>query len=781
VAPGGPLRRLLIRATAILGALLAVGALGAGVVAFLSWGAYRAERDAFLPELHAHLRHERSHPGWSFPARIWSAPAPLDLPFERLVAHARARGYAPACPSDLPGTYCEVDRVVTPRAPHPTQPSPGLEPVLLGWYVGPDAELRDHLPRAEAPPHLIAAILASEDANFEDHVGVDLLGLARASIRNASAGGYAQGGSTLAMQVVRGITGERRRSLGRKVTEAMRAVALDRELGKDGVLQLYLDMPYLGQRGSSSICGFEMAAWHYYGVSARDLSVAQAATLAGILPAPGLLAPDRHPERARERRDRVLRLMADRGWDVAEALAEPIAVSPGASPEPVHPAYLAVVHAELARLPETVRYGAGLHVHTALDVVAQRESEGLLAAEVLAFERLIGRRHAEPLRAAGALLDPRTGHVVAAVDTAQEAPTDFSRIVHARRQPGSSFKPVVYALAVEQRHPDGRWRFTASTTLPNTHRRFPTAPTWYPRNVGGRYGATASIAHALRSSANIASASLLLEAGGPEALIPFARRLGFQTEHFPNELGLALGQGEVTALELGRFVATLTRAGRQAPGTAIVSARDRLGGERAPPFDAPIVLDPDAAVLTRDLMSLVVSWGTGGAARGVGGRGGVQGPAIGKTGTSDDERDLWFIGATPHHVGVLWLGYDQPTRIGASASDLAAPLWGWWLRAVDAHLPTATFDPPPLDRTWICTLTGHRPGPGCESVPAPYLAGTAPGTTCDGQHPPESVADTGPRVGLFTRIADAEARAREAAARTDEGEAGGGPDGEDGR
>ena len=763
------MRRWLVRAAVALALVTSLGAVGGGVAACWS---YVEVRDAFVPELRAHLRHERSHPGWSFPARVWSAPAPLDLPPPVLVRHAEARGYRAACPADEPGTFCAADGTVRPRAPHSTQPGPGLEPVFLGWAIGPDAELRAHLPLADAPPHLIAAILASEDASFHDHVGVDPVGLVRASLRNASAGGYAQGGSTLAMQIVRAITQERGRTLQRKVVEALRAIALDRELGKDGVLQLYLDVPYLGQRGSLSICGFEMAAWHYFGVSARELTLGQAATLVGLLPAPGHLAPDRHPERARERRDRVLRRMAEGGWDVAAALDEPITLAPGTLPEPLPPAYLAIVHAELAELPDPVRHGAGLHVHTALDVVAQATSEGVLATEVEGFERLLGRRGDGPLRAAGVVLDARTSHVIAAVDTGQGQATDFSRLIHARRQPGSSFKPVIYAFALEQRQPDGRPRFTASTTLPNTHRRFPTAPTWYPRNVGGRYAATASIAHALRSSANIASASLLLEAGGPEALIPFAERVGFTVDRFPAEMGLALGQGEVTAIELARFVATLARAGKQAPGRTLVSVRDRYGEERLAPAPEPAVIDPEAAVLTRDLMSLVVSWGTGGAARGVGGRAGVAGPAIGKTGTSDQERDLWFVGATPRHVAVVWLGYDQPASIGASASDLAAPLWGWWMRELERDLPLATFDPPPLDRTWICTLTGHRPGPGCESVPAPYLPGTGPAATCDGQHPPETVADTGPRVGLFTRIAEAEARLREQQAAGEEPGAG---------
>lgn len=759
------MRRWLVRAA------LAAG-LVAAVATVATWRWYVGVRDAFRAELDDHLALEVTHPGWSFPGRVWSAPAALDLPPARRVAHARARGYAEACPATQPGTVCVDDGTVVPRPPPralaaSADPTPAMEPVLIGWLVGPDAEIREHLPVDEAPDALVAAILAAEDADFYAHVGVDLPGLLRAAWSNAQQGGYGQGASTLAMQVVRNVTGRKERTLGRKLTEIAQAVALDRSLGKRGVLQLYLDVPYLGQDGPLSVCGFQAASRVYFGHDAAELTLAEAATLAAILPAPGRFAPDRHPEEARARRDVVLRALQAQGWDVDEALASPVTVHPVPATAERFPSYLAIVRDALSTLPERTRTATGLQVHTALDVVAQERSEAFLAAEVPKLQALV-RRHDAPLLAAVAVIDPHTGHLVTAVDTGQATSVDLDRVTQAHRQPGSAFKPVVYALALDARNDDGSPRFTAASTLPNTRTIFPGTNGWMPRNVGGHYAATASIAHALRSSANIASAHLLEEAGGPEALRPFAGRLGFDADALPHDLGVALGQGEVTVHQLTRFVATVVEGGLAVQGSPVVAVQDlhdRVVVEDVPPHEP--VMSPESAALTRELMGLVVSWGTGGAARGANGRIGVRGPLVGKTGTTDDERDLWFAGATPAHAAVLWLGYDQPARIGASASDLAAPLWGWWMHELEDGLEPGTFDGPELQRVGICTLTGKRPGPGCEVLPAPFVPGTAPRAVCDGDHPAETSSEDGPYKSLFRRLAEAREAAADGDADTD--------------
>jgi penicillin-binding protein 1A len=312
--------------------------------------------------------------------------------------------------------------------------------------------------------------------------------------------------------------------------------------------------------------------------------------------------------------------------------------------------------------------------------------------------------------------------------------------VLARRQPGSAFKPLTYALALGLRDGDAP-RFTAASTVPNGWRRFePTG--WSPRNVGGRYTPTSTLADGLASSHNVATASLLELAGGPDALVALAGRVGFDTGAFPRELGLALGQAEVTVWEMARWVGVVAAGGRSISASPVVSAIDAAGRERWPGDEAgAAVLDPGVAALVRELMGLVVTQGTGGAVRGRGGFAGYDGPIWGKTGTSDDEKDLWFVGGTPDVAGALWLGYDEPTRIGAAASDFSAPLFGWWMREVHEGLPRRRdFGGPELERRWVCALTGKVAMEGCRGINAPFLPGTAPPPlACEGGHPPEDV------------------------------------------
>lgn len=750
------------RAISRLGAV----AVGLGAVAALLVGRpwWEQVRDEAVAMAEAHADHEVAHPGWSFPAQVWSAPADVDLPVARRLLHAKARGYEAACPAEAPGTYCEADGTVVPRggrfAEGVQPPGSGgwtrplaMEPVRLGVLVGEDGELREHLPLAEAPAHLVAAILASEDEHFREHGGVDVVGLGRAVFANVRGGGYAQGASTLTMQVTRNLTQSRERTLGRKIHEIAQAVAVDRHLGKDGVLGMYLDAPYLGQHDNLSVCGFQAAARYYWGKEAAGLTLAEAATLAAILPAPGRFAPDRYPELARERRDRLLRRMGELGWDVEEALAEPVFATPHPLTGERFPAYLQAVRAQLASdLAPEVLYGAGLDVHTAMDVVAQAETERLLTERVAFLEQTLGRRGPGPLTAAGAVVDPATGALVAAGDTALLTSTDFNRATQARRQAGSSFKPLVYALAFSP-DADGAPRYRADDVVPNQQRSFAGTGGWWPRNVGGRYSETACLANGLAASHNLATASLLEALGGPEPLIDLANRLGFDTRAFPAEMGLALGQAEVTPLEMARFVGTVTGGGRRLDGSPVLVAIDADGDERLRATGpAEPVLTPEAAVLTRELMALVVNFGTGGSARGGGGHPGYEGPLVGKTGTTDDERDVWFVGATPTWAAALWVGYDEPTRIGGSASDLSSPLFGWWMRAIHTGLPPGEFEGPPVDHRWICTQTGLVPGEGCDSLTAPFLPGTRPRGACPATHEPETGEAMGEHVGLWKRI-----------------------------
>jgi penicillin-binding protein 1B len=719
------------------------------IVLWPEWLEIREETIAMAEE---HRNYQTAHPGWSFPARIYSAPFPLDdAPAEMVAAQAAARGYVPTCPPAEPGQYCEESGQVIPQGgtfPQGEQPSGmsgwsrpvALEPILLGVLLGEEAEVRWHLPVEQAPTQLVAAIIAAEDADFYEHPGADFFGLARALIANYRGGSYKQGASTLSMQVVRNLNQRKEKTILRKVSEIASAIALDQHLGKQGVLQMYLDAPYLGQSGGLSICGFAAAAQFYYGRDISALTLGEYATLAGILPAPGRFAPSRDPAAAKARRDMVLRRLGEDGWDVSAALAEPIeAEEHPPLPENRHVAYLQATRQWLeATLPPETRFGAGLTVFTAMDAAAQVVGEELLPERVGYLQRVVGRRHPDGLEAAGALIDHRTGHLVAVYGGTLDSATDFNRATQARRQPGSSFKPLVYALAFSQTGADGLPSWRAEDTVPNARREFPNTNGWRPRNISGSYSVTTTLAQGLAWSQNVGTASLLEALGGPQPLIDFATTLGYETGHFPAEMGLSLGQGEVTPLEQARFVATVLSGGLRATGSPVRLAVDPNGRVRLrEPALAERVMTEEAALLTRELMRLVILNGTGGASRWGGSFPGFTGEAVGKTGTTDRDKDLWFIGGSAYYAAALWLGYDQPTPIGASASDLAAPMWGWWMRAVHAPLPELAFtDPIPWKRHAICTVSGRYSQGSCKLIGAPFLGEETPQGRCQIYHPP---------------------------------------------
>ena len=281
--------------------------------------------------------------------------------------------------------------------------------------------------------------------------------------------------------------------------------------------------------------------------------------------------------------------------------------------------------------------------------------------------------------------------------------------------------------------------WTAFDTVPNKRRTFPNTNGWRPRNNGGRYSSTSTLTKALTKSENIATASLLEQLGGPQQLIDYSTRLGFNTDDYPLEMGLALGQAEVTPLEMGCFVAMLANGGTQVYGLPITHAIDRNGTNHIYITGLGRRLIPVQTVtLTREIMRLVILQGTGGSSRGANGEKGYTGTAFGKTGTTDKNKDLWFIGSTPTYAGALWLGYDKPINLRASASDLASPLWGWWMRAVHNGIPwQKNFKGSDIKKRYLCGDSGKYRNETCKTMPIPTLLTHRPRGRCDIDHPVE--------------------------------------------
>ena len=396
------------------------------------------------------------------------------------------------------------------------------------------------------------------------------------------------------------------------------AVTIDGYLGKEGILQMYLDAPYLGQAGNLSICGFEAASRHYWGKSAKDLSLGEAATLAGILPAPGRYGPDIAPKLAKLRRDRVLKRMSAMGYDVSQAREEPVEVNMTSVPETQYPSYMQATRAWLeAHLPSKTVYGAGLNVYTALDVVTQLRTEKTLDEKIAYLEARWARKVTNLSRPLVHWSTPTRAHWWPSTVVATHLLPDLTV---RRRREGRPDHPSSHwctdwhslgwtAMVCRCIPPQIRYRISVE------HLRIPmdgvqgmwvgSIPTpfrWHTR---------------LATSANIGTASLLEELGGPRHLVDFADRLGFEKRWLPEEMGLALGQGEVTPLEMAAFVGSVVNGGRRSTGSPVLLARDAA---RQIPVGALTperpVMSPEAAALTRELMRGVVLSGTGGSIRG---------------------------------------------------------------------------------------------------------------------------------------------------------------------
>ena len=324
------------------------------------------------------------------------------------------------------------------------------------------------------------------------------------------------------------------------------------------------------------------------------------------------------------------------------------------------------------------------------------------------------------------LINPDTGYLEAAYAGTIESPYDFSRATQAKRQAGSSFKPLVYALAFSHQDIEGKPLWRSFDTVPNLRRTFPNTDGWRPRNNGSVYSAVTTLANAMTRSQNVATATLLEQLGGPLELITFAAKLGFETKDYPNEMGLALGQAEVTPLEMARFSAMMANGGIEVTGSPVVLATNKNGVVLIDePARGARLLSPQATALTRALMGLVLTHGTGGATRrGAAGMRGYVGTGFGKTGTTDQNKDLWLVGGTPHYGSALWLGCDQPSNLRASSSDLAAPLWGWWMRSIHTDLDAQKSYPISHLKRSICRHTGMIGNGSCKLCP--YPAGQRP-------------------------------------------------------
>ncbi|HKJ25452.1 MAG TPA: PBP1A family penicillin-binding protein [Myxococcota bacterium] len=613
-----------------------------------------------------------------------------------------------------------------------------LEPELVGLYYGPDREQRELVRLDDLPPALVDAILAVEDQRFPSHSGVDPRRIAGALLANLEAGGITQGGSTLTQQLVKNFFLQPERTYTRKLQEAVMALLVEWHYEKPEILEAYLNEIYLGQRGPTAVHGMGQAARLYFGKSARDLDLPECALLAAIIQSPNANSPYRNPDRAVERRNLVLDLMLKQGridrtsW--RHAKEQPLLVAE-VTPDPRDARYF--MAALQRQLPEhydrDVLATEGLRIHATIDLRMQLAAAAALREGLESLEQRYPRiRRDDPLaRVQGCVvaLRPQTGEVLALVGGRDFGVSQFDRCSQAHRPAGSVFKPFVYLAALEEERRGGDGITLASFLSDEPLQVSTPSGVWAPENYDHRFHGRVPVREALERSMNVATARLAQKVG-IERVVEVARRLGIESE-LPAVPSLALGTADVSPLEMARAYATLANGGvRPVVRTfdEVVDGEGRQIERRRLDFER--VLDEGTAYLATSLLQGVIARGTG---RGVA-KYGLSGALAGKTGTSDEERDAWFVGFTPELVVAVWVGFDAPQSLGLSGSSAALPIWARFvLDATGGEIRGAFLPPQGVERIAIDPETGARALRGCPRRRDEYfLVGTAPEATCPG-------------------------------------------------
>ena len=562
-------------------------------------------------------------------------------------------------------------------------------------------------------PRMIDAIVAVEDRRFYVHRGLDPVRIIGAAIRNLRTGRIVQGGSTITQQLARASRLSPERTFTRKLREAMIAVRLEQRYTKDRILREYLNTVYFGE----GLYGVEAASRGYFGKAAAELTTAEAALLAALVPAPAVYSPCASIERATRRRDLVLRVMHHQGLvsdaDLSAALATKVPAAPHQAGYESAGGSGGEYFREEVRRRLVAMFGAdrvlrgGLRVYSTYDPAMQGAAETAIRARIV--EIVKARKKAKDLQGSLVAMDPATGDVLALVGGRSFDESPFNRATQAHRQAGSAFKPIIYAAALERGYAPGSMLRDLDTM------QLSAASAWMPS--GEHEASEYTLRGALKLSSNRAAAQLLQQVGVSTAMY-YARRLGIES-NLPAVPSLALGTGEVTLLELTAAYGVFANQGVLAAPRFITRVDDADGTtiwSAAP--ETTRAIGPSSAFLMSSMLADVVSSGTGVAARSAG----FKLPAGGKTGTTDDYADAWFVGYTPHLVAGVWFGLDTPAPIMARgfASTVAVPAWGRFMKAATAgHKPDWYAVPGDVEKIAICRLSGARAGDACWHVPAP--------------------------------------------------------------
>ena len=608
-----------------------------------------------------------------------------------------------------------------------------VEPELLGSYSGGVLGERRVLKLGDFPRHVVAAVLAAEDARFASHPGVDPLGLLRAVWVNLRGRGVRQGGSTITQQLAKNLFLSPERTFSRKINETVLALMLEVRMTKQEILEAYLNNVYLGQSESIGIYGVGQGARAFFGKEVRDLTVPEAATIAGLIHSPNADSPLRHVDRARARRDQVLELMAENSWlgkqELAAARAEPLRLQKRFNQPLEAPFFVDEVLRRIARMGYDTNVVRGLSVYTSLDLETQHLAERALSTGLDNLEKTytrLARANEDPLEGAIVVLESGTGYVRGLAGGRDFARSQFNRVTRSKRQPGSAFKPFVYLAALDE--PDGG--VTPATVLHDEPIVIRVGrDSWSPENYDGRYVGEVTVRGAIEDSRNVPTVELAQRIGVAR-VAELAQLTGLG--EFPELPAIALGSVEVSLIDLVGAYTVFPNGGsivRPALIRAVVAEggdvlyRDRLRSKR--------VATAAASFVTSHLLEGVVEEGTGAAVR----RLGITQPVAGKTGTTNEAKDAWFIGYSPDLIAGVWVGFDDGTPVGLTGAKAALPIWVAFMREALKAFGDRPFDVPPgvvfrdVDRHSGLLASFSCP----ESVHEAFIVGTEPSVTCDGR------------------------------------------------
>ncbi len=657
--------------------------------------------------------------------------------FTRAFEHPSGR--YPAQPIRVVISRSQIDSVVSLREARPLETA-ALEPELLTSVLSEQLENRSPVTLQQVPKHLQDAVVVTEDVRFWGHLGVDPFGILRALFKNVKAGGVEEGASTLTQQLVKNYYLTSERTMRRKITEAAMAVILDARYSKEEILEAYLNDIYLGRNRSISILGVGEASRFYFGKPVSEIGIAEAALLAGMIKSPNNYSPFNNPEQAMRQRNLTLQLMLKEKKITPEQFEKarsaklprkPFRQKTGLASIPF---YVDRVLQELATEYgiDDVK-GRGLRIYTAIDLGAQDSAARIVDASLRSLEHSSRRlRNHEPrLESALIHVDVPTGEIRALVGGRDYQRSQFNRALKSKRLVGSLFKPFIYLTAFEPSL--SNQNITPATQVSDTRfvlkRRW--SQDWSPRNYEGRYMGTVTVAQALEQSLNAASVRVGL-ACGIEPIIKTARTLGVQTEMEDDHPAILLGAVGIPPMEMAEAYTTIARQGARMPLRAIRFVTD----DRGRAVQGPAKADPEQVFPARDvyllthIMEGVVNSGTAARSRGMG----FRKIAAGKTGTTNDKRDAWFIGFTPQTLTLTWVGYDDNDPTGLSGSDAAVPMWTRYMLAVTAGQPNTDFPVPSgisfaeIDKTSGGLVTSYCPQNAI--VREAFKTGTEPSSTC---------------------------------------------------